>query len=83
MAKRRNKTYEQQKKFYDGSNDYESLGALFFEWLTSGYMTAKQMQDVYREGTKECKEHIIEDLFHLVGHKTFYQFIKIFNFGNK
>ena len=30
MAKRRNKTYEQQKKFYDGSNNYESLGALFF-----------------------------------------------------
>lgn len=44
---RKNKTYEQQKKFYDKNNDYESLGALFFEWLTSGYMTAKQMQDVY------------------------------------
>lgn len=37
MAMRRNKTYEQQKKFYDGSNNYESLGALFFDWLTSGY----------------------------------------------
>ena len=36
MAKRRNKTYEQQKKFYDGSNNYESLGALFFYWLTCG-----------------------------------------------
>ena len=45
--------------------------------------TYKQMQEVYREGTKECKEYIIEDLFHLVGHKTFYQFIKIFNFGKK
>ena len=33
MAKRRNKTYEQQKNFYDGSNNYESLGALFFYWL--------------------------------------------------
>lgn len=73
---RKNKTYEQQKKFYDETNAYESLGALFFEWLTSGYMTAKQMQDVYREGTKECKEYILEDLFHLVGHKTFYQFVR-------
>ena len=79
----KNKTYEQQKKFYDKNNAYESLGALFFEWLTSGYMTAKQMQDVYREGTKECKEYIFEDLFHLVGHKTFYQFVRIFNFGKK
>ena len=43
----------------------------------------EKMQEVYREGTKECKEYIIEDLFHLVGHKTFYQFIKIFNFGKK
>lgn len=76
-------TYEQQKKFYDKNNAYESLGALFFEWLTSGYMTAKQMQDVYREGTKECKEYIFEDLFHLVGHKTFYQFVRIFNFDKK
>ena len=65
MAKRRNKTYEQQKKFYDGSNNYESLGALFFDWLTCGNMTAEKMQEVYREGTKECKEYIIEDLFHL------------------
>ena len=80
---RKNKTYEQQKKFYDKNNAYESLGALFFEWLTDGYMTEKQMQDVYREGTKECKEYIFEDLFHLVGHKTFYQFVKIFNFGKK
>ena len=33
MAKRRNKTYEQQKKYYDGSNDYESLGEIFMYWL--------------------------------------------------
>lgn len=38
---------------------------------------------MYREGTKECKEYIFEDLFHLVGHKTFYQFVRIFNFGKK
>ena len=80
---RKNKTYEQQKKFYDKNNDYESLGALFFEWLTSGYMTAKQMQNVYREGTKECKEYILEDLYHLCELRTFYKFIRIFNFGNK
>lgn len=80
---RKNKTYEQQKKYYDGSNDYESLGAIFLYWLECGNETAKQMQEVYREGTKECKEYILEDLFHLVGHKTFYQFIRIFNFGKK
>ena len=80
---RKNKTYEQQKKYYDEYNEYESLGALFFEWLTSGYMTAKQMQDVYREGTKECKEYIIEDLYHLCELRTFYKFVRIFNFGKK
>ena len=44
MAKRRNKTYEQQKKFYDGSNNYESLGALFFYWLTCGNIDAGSIQ---------------------------------------
>ncbi len=83
MAKRRNKTYEQQKKFYDGSNDYESLGALFFDWLTCGNMTVEKMQDTYRECNRECKEYILEDLFHLCDLKTFYQFIRIFNFGKK
>lgn len=78
---RKNKTYEQQKKFYDKNSDYESLGALFKYWLECGYMTAKQMQDVYREGTKECKEYIMEDLFHLCDKKQFYQFVRIFNFG--
>lgn len=46
---RRNKTYEQQKKYYDGSNDYESLGAIFLYWLECGNETAKQMQETYRE----------------------------------
>lgn len=80
---RKNKTYEQQKKFYDKNNDYESLGALFFEWLTSGYMTAAQMQDTYRECNRECKEYILEDLYHLCELRTFYKFIRIFNFGKK
>ena len=80
---RKNKTYEQQKKFYDRNNDYESLGAIFLNWLECGNETAADMQETFREGTKECKEYILEDLFHLVGHKTFYQFIRIFYFGNK
>ena len=63
---RRNKTYEQQKKYYDGSNDYESLGAIFMYWLECGNETAAQMQETYREGTKECKEYIMEDLFPFV-----------------
>lgn len=52
---RRNKTYEQQKKYYDGSNDYESLGAIFMYWLECGNETAKQMQETYRECNRECK----------------------------
>ena len=76
---RKNKTYEQQKKFYDEYNDYESLGAIFVYWLECGNETAAQMQETYRE----CKEYILEDLFHLCDLKTFYKFIKIFNFGKK
>lgn len=80
---RRNKTYEQQKKYYDEYNDYESLGAIFIYWLECGNETAAQMQETYREGTKECKEYIMEDLFHLCDKKQFYQFVRIFNFGKK
>lgn len=54
---RKNKTYEQQKKYYDEYNDYESLGAIFLYWLECGNETAAQMQETYREGTKECKIH--------------------------
>lgn len=78
---RRSKTYEQQKKYYDESNDHESLGALFLYWLECGYETAEQMQETYREGTKECKEYIMEDLYHLCDKKQFYQLVRIFNFG--
>lgn len=62
---RKNKTYEQQKKFYNAYNNYESLGAIFVLWLECGNKTAAWMQEKYREGTKECKEYIIEDLYHL------------------
>lgn len=78
---RRNKTYEQQKKFYDGSNDFESLGEVFTYWLECGNETAAQMQETYRECNRECKEFIWEDLFHLCNPATFYQFVRIFNFG--
>lgn len=80
---RKNKTYEQQKKFYDSSNEYESLGAIFLYWLECGNETAAAMQETYREGTKECKEYIKEDLFYLCDKKQFYQFVRIFNFGKK
>lgn len=83
MAKRRNKTYEQQNKLYNAYNNYESLGAIFVLWLECGNKTAAWMQEKYREGTKECKEYIMEDLFHLCDKKQFYQFIRIFNFGKK
>jgi hypothetical protein len=76
---RRNKTYEQQKKFYDGSNDFESLGEVFTYWLECGNETAAQIQETCRE----CKEFILEDLFHLCDPRTFYQFVRIFNFGKK
>lgn len=52
---RKNKTYEQQKKFYDESGQYESLGAIFIYWLECGNETAEQMQETFREGNKECK----------------------------
>lgn len=79
---RRNKTYEQQKKYYDESNDQESLGELFLYWLECGYETAKQMQQTYRECNRECKEAIIQDLYCLCDPDTFYKFIRIFNFGH-
>lgn len=80
---RKNKTYEQQKKYYDEYNDYESLGEIFMYWLECGNETAAQMQETYRECNRECKEYILEDLFHLCDLKTFYKFVRIFNFGKK
>lgn len=85
---RRNKTYEQQKKYYDEYNDYESLGAIFLYWLECGNETAKQMQETYRECNRECTEFIWEDLYHLCNKETFdketfYKFVRIFNFGKK
>lgn len=78
---RKNKTYEQQKKFYDESGQYESLGAIFIYWLECGNETAEQMQETFREGNKECKNFILEDLYHLCDKKQLYQFVRIFYFG--
>ena len=88
MIMRKNKTYEQQKKYYDEYNDYESLGAIFMYWLECGNETAAQMQEIYRECNRECKEFIWEDLYHLCNKETFdketfYKFVRIFNFGKK
>lgn len=80
---RKNKTYEQQKKYYDEYNEYESLGSIFLYWLECGNKTAAQMQEAYRECNREYKEYILEDLFQLCDKKQFYQFVRIFNFGKK
>lgn len=62
---RKNKTYEQQKKFYDKNNDYESLGALFFEWLTSGYMTAKQIKMYTEKEQRNARSTSLKTCFTL------------------
>lgn len=41
---RKNKTYEQQNKFYNAYNNYESLGAIFLLWLECGNKTAAKEQ---------------------------------------
>lgn len=71
MIMRKNKTYEQQKKYYDEYNDYESLGAIFMYWLEMRQRDPAQMQETYRECNRECKEFIWEDLYHLCNKETF------------
>lgn len=78
---RKNKTYEQQKKFYDESGQYESLGDIFIYWLECGNETAEQMQETFREGNHECKDFILEDLYNLCDKEIFYKFVRIFYFG--
>jgi len=82
---RKNKTYEQQKKFYDESNCHESLGAIFLYWLECGSTNVKDIQATYREGNRECKEYLLDDLRHLCKDdiKTYHQLVKIFLFGHK
>lgn len=53
---RKNKTYEQQMKFYNQDDRYESLGEMFICWLNCDCIPAAVVQNTFREGTKECKE---------------------------
>lgn len=80
---RKNKTYEQQMKFYNQNNRYESLGEMFIYWLNCDCIPAAVIQNTFREGTKECKEYIIEDLYHLCDKKQLYRFVRILYFGKK
>ena len=80
---RKNKTYEQQKKYYDESNCHESLGAIFLYWLECGNTNAKDIQATYRECNRECKEYILEDLMYLCDIKTYHKLVNIFLFGHK
>ena len=80
---RKNKTYEQQMKFYNQDNRYESLGEMFIYRLNCDCIPAAAKRKTFREGTKECKEYIIEDLYHLCDKKQLYRFIRIFYFGKK
>lgn len=80
---RKNKTYEQQTKFYNKDGRHESLGEMFICWLRCDNIQIAAIQKTFREGTKECKEYIIEDLYHLCDKKLLYQFIRIFYFGKK
>lgn len=52
---RRNKTYEQQKKYYDEYNDYESLGAIFMYWLECGNETANRCRRPTESATESAR----------------------------
>ena len=80
---RKNKTYEQQKKYYDESNCHDSLGAIFLYWLECGNTSAKDLQATYREGNRECKEFLLDDLRHETDIQTYHKLVKIFLFGHK
>lgn len=80
---RRNKTYLQQKKFYDKSNNFESLGSLFLYWFEKGNMSAKDMQATYLEGDTMCQERIFNELYHLIDRKTLYILSCIFSYGHR
>lgn len=63
---RRNKTYSQQKKYYDDSNDYLTLADLFLYWYdcNSGD-TERTIVDTYKECNRECKMQIVNELMDL------------------
>ena len=56
---RKNKTYEQQTKFYNKDGRYESLGEMFICWLRCDNIQIAAIHKTFREGTKECKENTL------------------------
>lgn len=55
---RKDKTYEQQKKYYDESGDFESLGAIFVYWLECGQRDRRtDAGDIQRRQQRVQKFH--------------------------
>lgn len=77
---RKNKTYQQQFKYY-GAEDYGTLAGVFMMWLECGNESAKSMQETFREGNRECREQIMNELKELSS--DYSTFVNIFMFGHK
>lgn len=52
---RKNKTYEQQKKYYDESGQYESLGAIFVYWLNAATRPQHRCRRHSEKATESAK----------------------------
>lgn len=78
---RRNKTYNQQLKYYAENGEQTTLTEVFVYWLEYGNMSAKRMQEVYRECSRECKKKLIEEMYWLVDRKDLHELVTIFMFG--
>ena len=64
---RRNKTYSQQKKYYDESNNYDSLADLFVYWYDCNpHGSKKQIIETYKECSTRCRMQIIDELVNLL-----------------
>ena len=64
---RRNKTYSQQKKFYDSSDNYQFLADLFVYWYDCGrFANKKQIIETYKECNKQCRTQIVDELLELL-----------------
>lgn len=77
---RRNKTYEQQIKYYSESGEYSSLAELFLYWFQCGDK-AKDIQATYREGDKQCRKQVFTELREIANHEDFADLAYIFAFG--
>lgn len=63
---RKNKTYSQQKKYYDEDNEYLMLADIFIYWYDCNTdCSKKQIVETYRECNRECKMQIIDELMQL------------------